>query len=263
MAQTQRQYDFQPGTKAISQQVDDELNGLVDAHNALDADVQSHKTNTSNPHVTTAAQVGALSVDDARVHGPFTLGSKLVDESQIADSKVLMYESSSGNIVYKSVPGLSGGTVVADGTVQTNLNADMVDGKHVGYGSGQIPYLDNNAYLPVNIIPSTTKATASDIQITSTAATTVAQFIPTAQGNFEAKIYYRVVTGTTNVTVQVTYDDGTGSQTNTVLNAQSTAVGSYSCLPVFLNAKTTNPIKVIITASVANQVFVSASIVGY
>jgi hypothetical protein len=105
-------------------------------------------------------------------------------------------------------------------------------------------------------------ASVSEFAITNTVSNTIAQYTPTAQDNFMALIYYRVVTGATNVTVQVTYDDVTGSQTNTVLNAQPTDVGSYSCLPVFLNAKTTSPIKINITASVANQVYASASIMG-
>jgi hypothetical protein len=44
MAQIQRLYDFQAGTRAMSQQVDDELNQLVNAHNTLDTDLTNHKT---------------------------------------------------------------------------------------------------------------------------------------------------------------------------------------------------------------------------
>ncbi|MED4980590.1 hypothetical protein P9726_13625 [Geobacillus stearothermophilus] len=44
MAQIQRLYDFQPGTKALSQQVDEELNQLVNAHNTLDTDLTNHKS---------------------------------------------------------------------------------------------------------------------------------------------------------------------------------------------------------------------------
>lgn len=43
MAKLQRQYDFQAGTRAISQQVDDELNSIIEGHNALDDDVLEHK----------------------------------------------------------------------------------------------------------------------------------------------------------------------------------------------------------------------------
>lgn len=101
----------------------------------------------------------------------------------------------------------------------------------------------------------------SDSLLTTTGSTSVATHTPSAQGNFVAYIYYRVITAATDVTVTVTYTDGTGSQTNTVLSAQSSPVGSYSCVPVFINA-TTSAISVNATAGTANQVYVSASIVG-
>jgi peptidoglycan hydrolase CwlO-like protein len=41
MSQISRKYDFQAGLKAKSQEVDDELNQLVDAHNSLDSSVTS------------------------------------------------------------------------------------------------------------------------------------------------------------------------------------------------------------------------------
>lgn len=101
----------------------------------------------------------------------------------------------------------------------------------------------------------------SDSLLTTTGSTSIATHTPSVQGNFVAYIYYRVITSTTDVTVTVTYTDGTGAQTNTVLSAQSSPVGSYSCIPVFINA-TTSAISVNATAGTANQVYVSASIVG-
>lgn len=101
----------------------------------------------------------------------------------------------------------------------------------------------------------------SDSLLTTTGSTSIATHTPSVQGNFVAYIYYRVITSTTDVTVTVTYTDGTGAQTNTVLSAQSSPVGSYSCVPVFINA-TTSAISVNATAGTANQVYVSASIVG-
>lgn len=106
-------------------------------------------------------------------------------------------------------------------------------------------------------------ADTKDVQLTTTSSTNVLSFTPTANGNFVVYIYYRVVTSTTNVTIQVTYTDGTGAQTNTLLNAQSSAVNnSYSCVPLSINATTATPIVVKATSSIANQVYVSASIVG-
>lgn len=105
-------------------------------------------------------------------------------------------------------------------------------------------------------------AIANDVQVTSTSAQTVATFTPTVKGNFFIPIYFRVVTGTTNVTITVTYADGSGVQTTTMISAQSTVVGSYSLVPLFINAVSGTAINVTVTASVANQVYASASIMG-
>lgn len=108
-----------------------------------------------------------------------------------------------------------------------------------------------------------TKATQiSNTLLTTTVQTTIATFTPVAQGNFLVGIYFRVVTGTTNVTIVVTYNDNTGAQTNTMINAQVSAVGSYSLVPLFINAVSGTAITVKVTASVANQVYASASVVG-
>lgn len=106
------------------------------------------------------------------------------------------------------------------------------------------------------------QAIANDVQITGTTAQNVATFTPSVKGNFAVYIYFRVITGTTNVTVTVTYADGTGAQTNTMINAQSSAVGSYSLVPLAINANSGTAINVNVTASVANQVYASASILG-
>jgi len=102
----------------------------------------------------------------------------------------------------------------------------------------------------------------SNTLLTVTSATSVLSYTPTIQGNFNIGIYFRVITGTTNVTVVVTYTDDTGAQTNTLLSAQSCVIGSYSTLPLFINAKTTGAITIAVTASIANRVYVSASIEG-
>jgi hypothetical protein len=47
MPQISRKYNFQPGTKALSQQVDEELDQLVDSHNSVDTRLTSAETNVS------------------------------------------------------------------------------------------------------------------------------------------------------------------------------------------------------------------------
>lgn len=104
-------------------------------------------------------------------------------------------------------------------------------------------------------------ANASDTQMTTTGATTVVTYTPLAQGNFWVDIYYRVVTGATTVTLALTYTDGSGAQTNTLVNLVATAVGSYAVSRLYINA-TTAAITVTATASVANRLFVSSTITG-
>jgi hypothetical protein len=104
---------------------------------------------------------------------------------------------------------------------------------------------------------------AVEVQLTSTSATTVASYTPKSNGNFLVMVYFRVTGGSSvNVTVQTIYTDATGTQTNTQLNAQSCAPNSYSLIPLFINAKTTGPITVSVTAGTANVVYASASVVG-
>lgn len=127
-----------------------------------------------------------------------------------------------------------------------------------------VPGLVEVAASPTSGAPvvSSRVATASDVQITGTTAQTIASFTPAAQGNFEVRLYFRVVTGTTNVTATITYADATGAQTLTLLNAQACAVGSYTTVPAFINAVSGTAITVQITSSVANQVYASSNIQG-
>lgn len=98
-----------------------------------------------------------------------------------------------------------------------------------------------------------------EVELDSTSETTVATRTPAAAANVMVGIYFRVITATTNVTVKVTYTDATGAQTNTLLNAQACAVGSYS-LPMLMINATAAAIDVKITAGTADQVFGSATI---
>jgi len=103
-------------------------------------------------------------------------------------------------------------------------------------------------------------ADAQPTLLTTTNATTVISYTPTAQGNYVVRVYLQVITAATTVTVQVTYADSVGAQTNPVLNAQSCAVDSYSLPPVYFNAVSGTAIAVVVTAGTASQVYVSADI---
>jgi hypothetical protein len=103
---------------------------------------------------------------------------------------------------------------------------------------------------------------AIEVYLTSTTATTVASFTPTANGNFVVYVYFRVKTAATNVTVTVTYNDVGGAVTNTLLPTQSEAIGSWSLVPLFINAVSGTAIVVSVTAGTVNQVYASSSVVG-
>ena len=108
----------------------------------------------------------------------------------------------------------------------------------------------------------TQKANASDTELTTTTATTIATFTPTTQGNFILSVYYRVVTAATTLTLSAAWDDGTGAQTYTWVNSTSQAVGSYTLTQLYINATTSAAISISATAGTANQVYVSGTIIG-
>ncbi|MEM3264926.1 MAG: hypothetical protein QXH07_03115 [Thermoplasmata archaeon] len=104
-------------------------------------------------------------------------------------------------------------------------------------------------------------AKTSELELTSTSATTVATYTPSASGNFVLFVYARVVTAATTLTLTASWTDAAGAQTYTWLNAISEPVGSYTFLPLFINS-TTSAITITATAGTANQVYCSANIVS-
>jgi len=130
--------------------------------------------------------------------------------------------------------------------------------------SGRVPIIfdtTNSDYYIYNGAwkKATNRANASNVQVTTTSQTTIATLTPATQGNYLVNIYYRVTTGTTTVTLIVTWTDSVGAQSSTPVNVVATAVGSYLVAPIFINA-TASAISVKATSSVANQLFVSANI---
>lgn len=105
-------------------------------------------------------------------------------------------------------------------------------------------------------------ASAYETQLTDTNLDTVATYTPAAAGIFEVRCYFRVVTATTTVTLQVTHTDAGGAQTTTLVNAVAEPVGSYTVMPLVVAQAAGQPITVKAQAGTANQLFVSAAIVG-
>lgn len=137
---------------------------------------------------------------------------------------------------------------------------DHLTGKmHIG---GSIAEVDS-VTTAGNFGVATVVASSIETLITGTAGQTIATFTPTVSGNYEIKVYFRVITGTTSVRVNASYNDASGSQSDDLLPTTSEAVGSYRTITAFVNATTGAPVAVGIVASVANQVYGSAVIIGY
>lgn len=119
-----------------------------------------------------------------------------------------------------------------------------------------IQELDPTLQAMVNV----NRVRVQELLVNVTSAKNIASLTPTAASNFLVGISLRVVTSTVNLTIVVTYTDVNGAQTNTLNSAQATAPGSYSLPLLFFNASAGAAITVTVTASAANQVFVSSTI---
>lgn len=108
----------------------------------------------------------------------------------------------------------------------------------------------------------TARVNTFDLQLTGTSPTTIATLTPVVNGNHIVYIYYRVVNATTNVTVIINWTDMAGSQTMTVIPLTSSIVNSYSVPPIYIQAIAANAISVIATSGIANNLFVSATIIS-
>lgn len=134
---------------------------------------------------------------------------------------------------------------------------DISDGADVN----QVLQYNGTKFIAANVA-SGAAANANDFQLTGISATDVVSYTPLSQGNYIIYVFYRVATATTNVGINVTWTDNTGASTSVLVPAvTSTDVGSYNLTPVYINALT-SPIKVTATAGTANNLYVSASIIG-
>lgn len=190
----------------------------------------------------TAAKVATDVATQAELDAVSTVANAAIPTTQKGSANGVASLDSGGQVPASqlgNVPPVNASTSAARGTVRVSANpaaGDPISPSRIGV--------------------------ASDVNLASTAETSIASYNPAAAGNFLILVYLRVVTGTTTVTVKVTYADVTGAQTTFIINAQVTAIGSYSLLPLFINAVAGTLIDVRVTASVANQVKASASILG-
>lgn len=122
MTQISRKYNFQDGTKAIADQVDEELNQLVDEHNTQDTVISGHITK----------QVDPTSSDATRDKHVSNLDIKSVND-QISD----LYTGGLDPRYYTKAalePFLSGGDTLIQEEVFTIVNPDN--------GAGAFTYTD-------------------------------------------------------------------------------------------------------------------------
>jgi len=109
---------------------------------------------------------------------------------------------------------------------------------------------------------STVVASATETEITATTTTTVLTYTPSATGQYNVQVSFRVVTATTTLTITASWYDAAGTaQTYTWLNAVPVAVGDYVLLPLDgFAAGSGGAITVSVTAGTANQVYVTGRI---
>jgi photosystem II stability/assembly factor-like uncharacterized protein len=86
--------------------------------------------------------------------------------------------------------------------------------------------------------------------------------IPVYAGNYLITIYYRVTVSATDVNIFVTWNDVTGAQTATIVNAAAQPVGSYAAVPIVINSLAGDANEFIVKATVnhVNQVYVSCGV---
>jgi hypothetical protein len=107
-----------------------------------------------------------------------------------------------------------------------------------------------------------------NIQLTTDATPqTTSNYTAPADGNFVCHMYYRVDGYSTTVAIDITWTDGYGAQTLSILPATVKPVGSYSVASVYVQEVSGGMISVIFTAGtgigtdLATNVFVSSTII--
>jgi hypothetical protein len=149
-------------------------------------------------------------------------------------------------------------TIAADGSISGAAPYSLPSATTAAIG-GMLAAALPPAGNPVSPIRT---ASACDLQITSTAATQVLTYTPTAKGNFV--VYANLnVTAATAVQIEVKYTDARGNAASEmILPSQNMSAGVWTFDPRYITAAAGQPITVIITAGTANQVYASATIMG-
>lgn len=127
-------------------------------------------------------------------------------------------------------------------------------------GTVELPASAGSPTTPVAVYRG---GSVEEYELTDTNLDTVLTYTPQANGNFLVAASVRIG-GVSNVdvTLEITWTDSGGSQTDTRINAQSLAPGTHDVPIKFINALSGDPINVEVQAGTASEAYVSAAIVG-
>lgn len=274
--------DIKKQMDAAPEELRASLNGMIDdlvsaVAGSSGADQVGSATITGVAGSTVYTQLVALKalLDGAANQNAFSTvavtGQGAVVADQASDTLTLIGGT---GITISTIPGTDTITITATGEAvpgphaasHVTGGADVIPTAVAGGNAGLMSGTDkarSDAIYANGGLPVTTNGRVSNQLITAVTATTLTVYpVGAAAANFLVLVYYNVITGPVNVTVDVDYTDSTGAQTNTLLLGQLSPVGSYSLLPLFLNAAAGTNITVKFTSSVANRAKASCTILG-
>jgi hypothetical protein len=217
------------------------------------------------------ADTSTVTINNAKVQGLVNLGAHAFSGYPLTVGTDLPAKNESNYVANDNTGNLMS-ILNADTSTTTLSNAKLAGPLVSGITAGAGITVTGN---PANGVGSPTVAVSTgtggvplirahtvESELTSTAATVVATYTPTATDGFYVLVFVRVVTAATAVTVTVTYDDAAGTaQTQTMLPTTTLAVGNFDMVGAFVVAGTSAAIDVNVTAGTANQVYASAVIV--
>lgn len=95
---------------------------LSGVQNAIDSAIQS--LNSSSATSSSNYAITGITIADGKING-------IGQTNKIASASTAEYADNAGTVANKTVGNANGNVPLSNGTVNTNLNADMIDGKHV------------------------------------------------------------------------------------------------------------------------------------
>jgi len=192
--------------------------------------------------------VGTASNVTASIDPSVYVTAGAVDARVAVVQEALDYHSDAYNVHGATVTADPERLMIRDPTGRAKVT-DPLDADDIATKS----YVDNS-------LPTSSSINVYERLVDSTSATIILTHTPSESGNYIVGVYFRVVTGSTNVSLILEYRDASGAQTTVLMPAQAFAIGSYSLPQAFFNHIGTYDINIKITTNVANRVYVSATV---